>query len=74
MHKFKLIGAVVAFAVAMPLVLADSASAAAKKAAQVPYDQAWTRCKAQVDKLPWDQHSARYTRGASCMQRFGYKL
>ena len=59
---------------AAPPILADTASAAKRAAKPVTYDDAWARCKVHVDTLPRDAHSARYTRGASCMKRFGYRI
>ena len=61
-----------ALSVAVPLTTAGAF--AAQKAAQPTYPEAWMLCKAQVDKLPWDAHSPRYTRGASCLNRFGYRI
>ena len=53
----------------------DSASAKHKK---VSYDQAWKICKDQMDKekIPGTtgQSNERYTRGAGCMKKYGYKI
>ena len=73
--KFRVIGIVAALAVAMPLTLADTASAA--KAKKLTYDQAWIACKKFVAAaLPGDtaQSAARYTRGAACMKKYGHRL
>jgi hypothetical protein len=55
--------------------LADTASAKHKK---VSYDQAWKICKEQMDKdkIPGTstQSNERYTRGAGCMKKYGYKI
>lgn len=73
MPKSSLAGIVVALFVAIPLGLTDAA-AAVKKAKQVNFEQAWARCKTEVDKLPRDAHSARYTRGAACMKKLGHRI
>jgi len=53
----------------------DSASAKHKK---VSYNQAWKICKDQMDKdkIPGTtgQSNERYTRGAGCMKKYGYKI
>jgi hypothetical protein len=50
--------------------------ALAKK--KVSYDQAWKICKDQMDKdkIPGTtgQSNERYTRGAGCMKKYGYKI
>jgi len=74
MPKFKLHIAVVVLACAAVLAFADMASAAKKQAKQPTFEEAWARCKVQVDKLPTDAHGQRYTRGAACMQMFGYRI
>jgi hypothetical protein len=63
----------VALSIAMPLGVADTALAA-KKPAHLTYEQAWARCKVQVDKLAADHQSARYSRGAACMHAYGYRI
>ena len=73
MLKFKSLGVVIALSIAMPLGVADTASAA-KKRAHPTYEQAWARCKVHVDKLQADAQSQRYSRGAACMHMFGYKI
>ena len=64
-----------AFILVTPLGFVDAASAAKKK---VTYDQAWKLCKAELDKsgAPGTGISAneRHTRGAGCMQKYGYKI
>jgi hypothetical protein len=63
----------VALSIAMPLGVADMAFAA-KKPTRLTFEQAWARCKVQVDKLPYDAQSQRYSRGAACMHMFGYRI
>jgi len=50
--------------------------ALAKK--KVSYDQAWKICKDQMDKdkIPGTtgQSNERYTRGAGCMKKYGYRI
>jgi hypothetical protein len=45
---------------------------------KVTYDEAWKLCKAELDKsgAPGTGISAneRHTRGAGCMQKYGYKI
>jgi hypothetical protein len=47
-----------------------------KAKAQMTYEQAWTQCKKFVDAgvASWDQTSQRYSRGAACMKKFGYRI
>jgi hypothetical protein len=73
MKTSRFFGIALALSIAIPLGFAGSALAA-KKAPKLTYEQAWARCKIEVDKLPWDAHSARYTRGAACMKHFGYRI
>ena len=76
MLKTKSLGVVVALSVALPLGVADTTFAAAKKkpAEQLTYEQAWAKCKTHVDKLAADQQRARYSRGAACMYTYGYRI
>jgi hypothetical protein len=76
MLKLMSLGVVVAMAVAMPLGGADTAFAAKKKApaAKLTYEEAWAKCKIEVDKLARDHQSARYSRGSSCMHTYGYRI
>jgi len=60
---------VIALSIAMLLGVADMAFAA-----KVTYEDAWARCKKFVDVLPRDAQSQRYSRGAACMHKYGYKL
>ena len=52
-----------------------SASAAKKK---LTYDEAYAKCKSIMDKEGTfgtsTQANVRYTRGAACMKKYGYKL
>ena len=41
---------------------------------RVTYEQAWAKCKAFVDQLQRDAQSQRYSRGAACMYRYGYRI
>ena len=60
---------------AMALVTADDASAATKK---LTYEEAYAKCKSIMDKegTPGTstQSNVRYTRGAACMKKYGYRL
>lgn len=73
MSKATLLGVATAVSVVM-FGLTDMASAA--KAKRLTYDQAWTECKKEVSLLGGDAATtaARYTRGAACMKRYGYRL
>jgi hypothetical protein len=48
--------------------------AAAASKHHLTYEQAWARCKVQVDKLAADHQSARCSRGAACMHAYGYRI
>jgi hypothetical protein len=52
-----------------------SDASAAKK---LSYDQAYAKCKSIMDKEgtagTTTQSNVRYTRGAACMKKYGYKL
>ena len=74
MLKLKSLHVAIALSIALPLAVADTASAAKKKPEKLTYEQAWARCKVHVDKLQADAQSQRYSRGASCMHRFGYSI
>jgi len=56
--------------------LAENAYAAKKK--KLTYEQAWNVCKKEMDKMgifgTGIQANERYTRGAGCMKRYGYKI
>jgi hypothetical protein len=74
--KNKFFVALLAIALGAAFGFADNASAAAKK--KLTYDEAYARCKAIMDKegTPGTstQSNVRYTRGAACMKKYGYKL
>jgi hypothetical protein len=75
MLKFNVLGVIIALALALPLTLADTASAQ-KKGKKLTYEQAWAECKKDVAFLGSDAttSAARYTRGAGCMKQHGYRL
>jgi hypothetical protein len=75
MPKSSLLGLTVALSLALPLALADTASAQ-KKAKKLTYEQAWAECKKDVAVLGGDTitSAGRYTRGAACMKQHGYRL
>jgi hypothetical protein len=73
MLKLKSLSVVIALSIAMPLGVTDTASAA-KKREHLTYEQAWARCKTFTDALSRDAHSQRYSRGAACMHKHGYRL
>ena len=73
MLKLKSLPLVIALWIAMPLGVVDTAFAA-KKPEHITYEQAWARCKTFTDVLPRDAQSQRYSRGAACMHRLGYRL
>jgi hypothetical protein len=63
--------------VALPFAisLAIAGPAAAQKAKKLSYEQAWAKCKAEVDRtIPGDQQINRATAGGSCMRSHGYRL
>ena len=74
--KNKLLVALLAITVAAAFGLADNASAAAKK--KLTYEQAYAKCKALIDKAGYwgtsTQANVRYTSGAACMKKYGYRL
>jgi hypothetical protein len=75
MSKLKSLGVVIALSMALPLGVADTASAAKKKPPEkLTYEQAWAVCQKHVDKLARDQQSQRYSRGAACMYTYGYRI
>jgi hypothetical protein len=51
-------------------------SLAQKQSKKLSYDEAWTICKKFVDtsQLSWDAHGQRYSRGAACMKKYGYRI
>ena len=48
------------------------------KKKKLTYDQAWEVCKKEMDKMgvfgTSTQANERYTRGAGCMKKYGYKI
>ena len=59
------------------LVVAGSPTLAKQKQARakVTYEEAWMLCKKFVeDGVTWHQTQQRATRGAICMQRYGYRI
>ena len=72
--KSKSLGVVIALSMALPLGFAGTALAAKKKPEHLTYEQAWAKCKLQVDKLQSDAQSQRYSRGAACMYMYGYRI
>ena len=73
MLKLTSLGIIIALSIAMPLGAANAAYGA-KKHPHLTYAEAYKRCKVHVDKLQADAQSQRYSRGASCMHQYGYKL
>jgi len=73
--KNGLVATFLAGTLAITLGLTDSASAAKKK---LTYEQAYAKCKSIIDKegTPGTstQSNVRYTRGAACMKKYGYRL
>jgi hypothetical protein len=74
--KNKLYVALIAVMIAVAFGFADNASAASKK--KLTYDEAYAKCKSIMDKegTPGTstQSNVRYTRGAACMKKYGYRL
>jgi len=66
---------IVVLAAAAAIGFAGLASAKSKKT-QLSYEDAWAVCKKFVDEgvKSWDQHTQRYTRGAACMKKYGYRI
>jgi len=66
--------ALLAVTLAAPQGFVGTASAGKK----VTFDQAWAICKAKMDKAGvWrtgTQANERYTRGAGCMRKYGYRI
>ena len=75
-NKTLIVAAATAFALAgfSDSTFAQKTNGKAK--AQMTYEQAWTQCKKFVDEgvASWDQTSQRYSRGAACMKKFGYRI
>ena len=76
LREHTLFAILLAAAVSMAFGLADSAAAATKK--KLTYDEAYAKCKAIMDKEgtpgTLTQANVRYTRGAACMKKYGYRL
>jgi hypothetical protein len=74
--KNKVLVALLAVTVAGAFGFADNALAASEK--KLTYEEAWQRCKAFLDKEgaygTSTQANWRYTRGAACMKKYGYKI
>jgi len=58
------------------LLLMPGETALAAKAKKMSYDEAWADCKKDVSFLGGDAATTagRYTRGAACMKKHGYRL
>ena len=67
----KLLLVFLATTLAIAFAFGDSASAARRK---LTYDQAYAKCKAELDKARLAGHTERYTVGAGCMKKYGYRL
>jgi len=74
MCKSKMLASFFVVTFAASLGLVGTASAAKK----VTYDQAWAICKAKMDKAgvygTGLQANERYTRGAGCVRKYGYRI
>ncbi|MGB8305904.1 MAG: hypothetical protein WCE36_18825 [Pseudolabrys sp.] len=74
MSKRRMLIAFLAVTLATPLALSTPRLLPKK----ITYDEAWKLCKAELDKsgAPGTGISAneRHTRGAGCMQKYGYKI
>jgi len=58
---------------ALSLAFADTASA--QKAKKLSYNQAFEKCRAEVNRtVPADQPAVRGTVGSGCMRSHGYRL
>lgn len=75
MHKNILFAMTTLVTVVTMISFCNSALAAKKK---LTYEEAYAKCKAFLDKegTPGTSTHAnvRYTRGAACMKKYGYKL
>ena len=64
---------VTAVSIAVPLALVHMTPAQSAK--KITYEQAWTKCKAQLDKtVAADQQVHRASAGGGCMRQYGYRL
>ena len=69
------LGSLLAIAMGVAIGSADYASAASTK--KLSYEEAWTKCKAIMDrqKTPTTTTSnERFVRGGACMKHYGYNL
>lgn len=66
----------IALSTVITLAVASTAFAGPQKNKRLSYEDAWAVCKKYVDEgvKSWDQTSQRYSRGASCMHKYGYKI
>ncbi len=75
MRGNKLFMMLLAGALAIAVGFGDSASASKRK---LTYEEAYAKCKSIMDKEGTPGTSAmanvRYTRGAACMKKYGYRL
>ena len=75
-HENKLFAMFLAVMLGGAFASTDIASAATKK--KLTYEEAYARCKSIMDKEgTWGtstQANVRYTRGAACMKKYGYRL
>ena len=75
MSNIKSLHLVVALSIAMPLGISDAmAFNSKKKPEKLTYEQAYAKCKAQLDWTYKAGESQRYTRGSACMHTYGYRL
>lgn len=74
--NYRILAVLVAGAFVMSPGLAENAFAKTKK--KLTYEQAWDVCKKEMDKMgifgTSTQANERYTRGAGCMKKHGYKI
>ena len=64
-----------AFALPLSAVFGFFAISDAVAQKKLSYEQAWTTCKAQIDRtVAGDQQTARASAGAGCMRKYGYRL
>lgn len=74
MSRNRILISLLAITLAAPLGFVGAASAAKK----LTYEQAWKVCKDKLDKAgaygTSTQANERYTRGAGCMKKYGYKI
>jgi hypothetical protein len=68
---------IAAIALTVTMLFAVTEVASAQKAKKLTYEQAWAACSkdVQANVPPETTTSAgRYTRGAACMKKYGYRL